>query len=223
MYCEQVIHTPERWNNIYSTVKKRQNTKCCALHRHCWSTACHFHYQHIQCSFSGANVLRGQVELCLNPLIIIIAVIVPSYEMSLSNPKSIHKWAGRGGKWSGRAEISFIDVLVLCCSFCAYFGRWQGANYGNTHTHKLTRMTVTELNILSELVGVCCIRLRDRMRECVPGGWPQRTWLITHIDRPTSSRHTRPMCATFSRPLVTIHLVFTINFVSVVQTSCFAL
>lgn len=22
MYCEQVIHTPERWNNIYSTVKK---------------------------------------------------------------------------------------------------------------------------------------------------------------------------------------------------------
>lgn len=115
-------------------------------------------------------------------------------------PKSIHKWAGRGEKWSGRAKISFIDVLVLCCSFCAYFGRRQGANYGNTHTHKLARMTVTELNILSELVGVCCIRLRDRMRECVPGGWPQHTWLITHIDRPTSSWHTRPMCATFFRP-----------------------
>lgn len=91
MYYEQVIHTPERWNNIYSTVKKIQNTKCCALHRHSWSTPCHFHYQHIQCSFSSANVLRGWVELCLNPLITIIAVIVPSYEMSLSNPKSIHK------------------------------------------------------------------------------------------------------------------------------------
>lgn len=118
-------------------------------------------------------------------------------------PKRIHKRAGRGGKWGGRGQISFIDVLVLCCSFCAYFGRRQGANYGNTHAHKLAGMTVTELNILSELVAVCCIRRGDRMRECVPGGWPQHTWLITHIDRPTSSRHTPPMCATFFRP----HLV----------------
>lgn len=23
MYCEQVIHIPERWNNIYSTVKNK--------------------------------------------------------------------------------------------------------------------------------------------------------------------------------------------------------
>lgn len=77
------------------------------------------------------------------------------------------------------------------------------------------RIHITTLNILSELAGVCCITLRDRMGVCVPGGWPQRTWLITHIDRPTSSLHTEPMEATISHPLVTIHLVSIINFVLV--------
>lgn len=142
--------------------------------------------------------------------------------MSISPPKVFTNEPAEEGSEAGEPRF-LIDVLVLCCSFSSYFGRRQGANCGNTHTHKRARMTVTELNILSELVGVCCIRLRDRMREFVPGGWPQRTWLITHIDRPTSSRHSAYVRYLLPPPYIAMHLVFTINFVSVVQTSGFAL